>query len=216
MYRRYQDLRGSLQDADLRWKAPPSLQDSIRAHIRAEAGARPQEGVRGRFGGWFVPAAAVACVVLLITFSSLLYERMSRSSSTELLAQQVVAGHVRSLLANHLTDVSSTDQHTVKPWFAGKLDFAPVVKDFKTEGFPLIGGRLDYLDGQTVAAMLYKRHQHVINLFTWPSSIADAPPKTFSIKGFNVISWVKANMNYWAVSDLNQDELHQFVRDERR
>jgi anti-sigma factor RsiW len=127
-----------------------------------------------------------------------------RPSTTELLAQEVVDSHIRSLMLDHLTDVTSTDQHTVKPWFTGK------------QGFPLVGGRLDYLDGRPVAALLSKRRQHVINLFVWPSNTANAAPRKFVMKGFDVIAWVQADMNYWAVSDLNSNELEQFVADQRK
>jgi anti-sigma factor RsiW len=133
--------------------------------------------------------------------------------AAQLLAEQVVSSHIRSLMANHLSDVVSTDQHTVKPWFSGKLDFAPVVTNLAPQGFPLVGGRLDYLDDRTVAALVYKHRQHTINLFLWPLSDSDANPQILSIKGFNVVHWTQAHMNYWAVSDLNASELTEFARD---
>jgi anti-sigma factor RsiW len=141
---------------------------------------------------------------------------LRRPSASEIIAQQVVASHIRSLMANHLTDVFSTDQHTVKPWFNGRLDFAPVVKDLAPEGFPLTGGRLDYLDGRPVAALVYKRRQHIINLFIWPSSQSDSKPKAIAIRGYKLIHWTEAHMAYWAVSDLNTRELLDFVQDEQK
>jgi anti-sigma factor RsiW len=141
---------------------------------------------------------------------------MLRPSATEAIAQEVVSSHIRSLMADHLTDVASSDQHTVKPWFSGKLDFAPAVKDLASEGFPLIGGRLDYLEGHPVAALLYKRRQHTINLLEWPSSGPDSKVQAFTIRGFNLLHWVSSHMSYWAVSDLNMREMDEFVAYQRR
>ena len=123
----------------------------------------------------------------------------------------VVAGHIRSLMANHLTDVASTDQHTVKPWFAGKLDFSPVVKDFAPQGFRLLGGRLDYLEGRPVAAVVYQRRAHLINVFMWPAQ-PDRPRRRSVRQGYNMVSWTRAGMAYRAVSDLNAGDLEELVR----
>jgi len=120
---------------------------------------------------------------------------------------QVVASHIRSLLASHLMDVPSSDHHTVKPWFTGKLDFAPEVPDLSGEGFTLVGGRLDYLNGRTVAALVYRRRNHTVNLFTWPSQAADHAAQRSTRDGFHVVHWNRGGMEWWAVSDLNADEL---------
>jgi anti-sigma factor RsiW len=127
------------------------------------------------------------------------------------LAAEVQSAHVRSLMANHLTDITSTDQHTVKPWFNGKLDFSPPVEDLSPQGFPLIGGRLDYLDGHPVAALVYQRNKHDINLFIWPSTTGDEGLGFSTYNGYNVYHWTQSGMAYWAVSDLNPDELKGFV-----
>ena len=136
----------------------------------------------------------------------------TRSSSTpETIGQEVVASHVRSLMAAHLTDVPSSDQHTVKPWFNGKLDFSPLVTDFADRGFVLEGGRLDYLGNRAVAALVYRRRQHVINLFIWPTSQPDSAIRISDRQGYHAFNWNKYHATYWSVSDLNPDELRQFA-----
>ena len=126
--------------------------------------------------------------------------------------QDVIAGHVRSLMASHLTDVMSAYQHTVKPWFEGHVDFAPPVPDLTAQGFLLVGGRLDYLDNRPVAALVYKRQQHVINLFVWPAPPGAAQPEsTVARHGYNLVQWTTAGMTYWAISTLNAQEMQAFA-----
>ena len=156
----------------------------------------------------FVTLAASLAVVAVIALRLVPWPQ--HPSPDQLLAQEVLASHVRSLMASHLTDVPSSDQHTVKPWFDGKLDFSPPVKDLNAQGFPLVGGRLDYLAGRPVAAVVYQRRKHLINLFIWPSTEASVP-KAVMRQGYNLIHWTQAGMTYWAASDLNYRELGEFV-----
>ncbi len=136
---------------------------------------------------------------------------LSNLSNDNALAGQVVSNHIRSLMANHLTDIASSDRHTVKPWFSGKLDFSPRVRDFSANGFVLIGGRLDYLNNQTVAALVYRRREHFINVFIWPSAADRVGIKSLNQQGYNMLFWTRAGMHYWAVSELSAGELREFV-----
>jgi anti-sigma factor RsiW len=128
------------------------------------------------------------------------------------LDQEAVANHVRSLQVNHLMDVASTDQHTVKPWFAGKLDYSPPVVDLTTSGYPLIGGRLDILDHREVAAIIYQRRKHYINLFIWPAAEESLHGRLYDLNGYHALGWTKSGMNYLAVSELGEKEFREFVQ----
>jgi anti-sigma factor RsiW len=129
------------------------------------------------------------------------------------IVDEVVDSHLRSLMADHLFDVQSSDRHTVKPWFLGKLDFAPPVVDLASIGFPLVGGRLDYLGGRPAAALVYQRQKHTINLFVFSDGDgARAPIAARSVRGFYVHHWIRNGMSFWAVSDLNDAELSEFTR----
>jgi anti-sigma factor RsiW len=154
---------------------------------------------------WMALAAGIVAIGLVLW-------RVGTPSQSPL-DREVVAAHVRSLQANHLVDVASTDRHTVKPWFAGKLDFAPQVEDLSAQGYPLAGGRLDYVDGRSVAALVYRRRQHTVNVFTWPESGPDRGPRLESLQGYNVVHWKHAGMEWWAISDASAADLEELARD---
>jgi anti-sigma factor RsiW len=160
--------------------------------------------------------ALAPTVVMGVAFSAGLAIRAVRSQqgveATTSVAEAVVESHVRALMGDHLLDVPSFDQHTVKPWFLGKLDFSPPVTDIGAVGFPLVGGRLDYIEGRPVAAVVYGRRQHMINLFVWPASDTRPAIDARSIRGFQVRHWLRGGMSFWAVSDLDDRELDEFAR----
>jgi anti-sigma factor (TIGR02949 family) len=212
LYDQVQELRSAVRTHAPYFAAPEGFEKRIRTQLRRRRQGRP-ETVAAPGLAWRLSALA-AGIVGLVVFSAI-FVSMLRRPAGETVAQQVVSSHIRSLMENHLTDVPSSDQHTVKPWFNGRLDFSPPVKDLKAEGFPLTGGRLDYLDARPVAALLYRR-QHTINLFVWPSPNSDSGPQVSTIKGYNLIHWTQSGMTYWAVSDLNSRELNQFVANQRK
>ncbi len=197
----------------VRFEAPPKLREKVLDSLRAEAsGGRvisfyPRE----RAAIW-----AIAAVALIGAFLAGLFVARQGASAPDLLTQEIVASHVRSMMGNHLADIVSTDQHTVKPWFDGKLDFAPPVADFAPEGFPLVGGRLDYLTDRSVAALVYRHDKHVINLLVWPSrnrrtGLAPAL-KVTTDNGYHLLQWSDAEMSYAAVSDLAVGDLRRFAK----
>jgi anti-sigma factor RsiW len=153
---------------------------------------------------------ALAASLAVVAFGS--WNLALRHSASETLADGVLASHIRSLMPGHLTDVLSSDQHTVKPWFNGRLDFSPPVYDFAGRGYPLLGGRLDYVDGRAVAALVYGRRQHLINVFLWPARRGAAAPAAGSRQGYHLLHWTTADYTYWVVSDLGLAELQEFTR----
>jgi anti-sigma factor RsiW len=201
------DLRSKIREEVSYFRASPDLQKRVRALTRQKTTGKKHGSVP--IWTW---SGAVAAVMLLAVMTTGLVRREAESSRDQVIMQEIVADHVRSLMANHLTDVTSTDHHTVKPWFQGKLDFAPPVNDFAAEGFPLIGGRLDYLDGHPVAALVYQRRLHPINLFVWIAPEKYAEKATLQTRqGYNILIGARDGMTYCAVSDIAAVEMQTFA-----
>jgi mycothiol system anti-sigma-R factor len=191
-------------------QAPEELHRRVRESLR-EAMARatpPAPGRASRVAQWVALAATIVVAVL----GGREWAMWSVSHRTAPLESQVLAAHVRSLQLSHLTDVATSDHHTVKPWFAGKLDYSPPVPELDSLGFRLIGGRLDYVLDRPTAAIVYARRQHVINLFLWPSGDSTAALKVESNRGYQSAHGAAGGMTYWAISDLNAKELQQFAQ----
>ena len=156
-------------------------------------------------------AGSFASFLLAAVLSSGVTYYLIAPDQQNTLAQEVVGAHVRSLMADHLTDVTSTDQHTVKPWFNGRVDVAPPVRDLAAEGYPLVGGRLDYLDDRPVAALIYRHDRHLINVFVPPAAGEITAPAMVVRQGYNLVHWQRAGLTFWAISDLNADALNRFA-----
>jgi anti-sigma factor RsiW len=217
-YENHKALSRTLKSGPFYFRPSDRLEQRIRAALveSSPAASRPRASAwevtwpkLPRFSWAFLSVAASVAVIALIALRFV--PGPQNPSPDHLLAEEVLASHVRSLMASHLTDVPSSDQHTVKPWFDGKLDFSPPVEDLSAQGFPLVGGRLDYLENRPVAALVYQRRKHFINLFIWPST-QQSGQKAIMQHGYNLIHWTQSGMTYWAASDLNYRELGEFVK----
>ena len=196
------EMKRVLADTNLRYTAPSAL----RARIEASLPQSRQPSRRAVLRG-FAMGSAVSALAATGLFAVVL-----RQDDQQRILSEVVSAHLRSLQAGHLTDVISTDQHTVKPWFNGKLDVAPPVIDLTAQGFTLGGGRLDYIDARAIGAVVYRRRQHIINLFVAQTANTEhRAPQTQTMQGFNCRRWSNRGLNFWAVSDLGADELAEFV-----
>lgn len=207
-YRQLMSLHAATSNKSLYRSAPPYLEKRIRSSLGKASPTSPAWFTLP----WGLLTTTALLAVFLLSIAGFLGRGLLTSQSETSLAQQVQAAHVRSLMASHLMDVASTDQHTVKPWFNGKLNFSPPVADLTVKGFPLIGGRLDYLDGQPVAALVYQRNKHSINLFIWPSTDKQKGLENSTYNGYHLFHWNQSGMTFWAVSDVESVELENFVQ----
>ena len=192
-------LRAAIKARVPAFQAPDALRQRVRAALQSTA--------RGSLRGVWRPLALAASFALVALGS---WNLALQRAAGDTLADAVLATHVRSLMPGHLTDVVSSDQHTVKPWFNGKVDFSPPVYDFAGRGYPLIGGRLDYVSGRSVAALVYGRRQHVISVLLWPSA-RGAAAATQTRQGYHLLRWTTPDYAYWLVSDLGLAELQDFA-----
>ena len=207
-----QSLRKVMASRSLCFQAPKGLEKRLRSAVRQASKAEsPGRSWRCWASTWswqqVLGPLAVAAVVLLIAMPLVM-----RTSTEDRLTQEIVSAHVRSLMASHLTDVASSDQHTVKPWFNGKVPFSPPVTDLAAQSFPLVGGRLDYVENHSVAALVYQHRKHFINLFVWPlTRVSNTAEEFRTQQGYNTIHWSQGGMDYWAVSDMNHGDLRDFA-----
>jgi anti-sigma factor RsiW len=206
--RSQQTLRAALGDPALYHRTPVQLRERIRTSLRP---ADKPRRARRAFDWWLLATAASLVLVALLGWGAL--RLWSVPGAEDLLAQEVVASHARFLVLDVPLGVESSDKHEVKPWLTKRVGFSPTVIDLGGQDFPLLGGRVDYLDNHLAANLVYKRHKHIINLFEWPApDQATRAPQTLSRQTYHLIHWVEGGLTYWAVSDLNEEELQEFVR----
>ncbi|MBX6330941.1 MAG: anti-sigma factor [Gemmatimonadaceae bacterium] len=197
-----------LQEGLVPYRAPDVLRARIRAAIREEQAGSEPVARRSRYVPWRAIAAAV---VIAVVSSGVTFVATGRRAAEPAVAEEVLASHIRSLMPAHLTDVSSNNQHNVKPWFNGRLDFSPSVPRLDDAGFPLLGGRVDYVHGRPVAVVVYGRRQHVINVFSWPAPGRDVGLSQESRNGYTLMHWRRDGVEHWVVSDVAVPDLRQFV-----
>lgn len=189
-------------------RAPPGLARDVRAALGLDSVTPP---VARRHVSWWRGLAIAASLLIAATLAVGAWRIVSRPGTADPLVAELVSAHVRSMMADHLLDVPSSDRHTVKPWFAGRVDFSPAVRDLSAEGFPLAGGRLDYINGRAVAVLVYRRDQHVINCFTWPAA-GEAPPRVSTTNGYSVVTFTHAGQAWHLVSDASAATLEELGR----
>jgi len=209
LMRDLQDQRDAIRDAASYFRASPKLRSTVLGLLGRESGnARDEapQAVRGKpfwlgFAAGIVPAALAAAVAIYVT----------SGPASDTVAEDLVNAHLRSLVSTHLIDVASSDQHTVKPWFAGHADVSPPAEDFPQQDFRLIGGRADYAGGRRTAVVVYRHGAHIINVFAWPRS-GGAQPKSVTRNGYHVQCWTNGDLDFCAVSDTAEEELSALVR----
>lgn len=212
VYDSLQALSLRLKAGSLEHKAPSHLRHTVLKSLRTKRDRDLRPSARTVWTSWAINTMSVGSGVAAAAALALFV----MMPSTDKVSDSVVAAHVRALQPGHLLDVASTDQHTVKPWFDGRLPFVPPVKDLATKGFPLVGGRLDYLPGQLVAALVYNHQKHIIELYVWPTnSQLDRQPSSGRQDGYNYVRWREDGMSFWAVTDASQVDLDRFARDWR-
>lgn len=205
-YEQLLNMRTMLKANITSYRTPSHLRHRIQADLNRDKSRRAK--ISKLPWAWINFGVATACSVAF-SFTLALY--LTAPSEADRLDQEIIASHYRSLLANHLADIASSDQHTVKPWFSGKLDFSPPVYDLAQQGFPLVGGRLDYVNQRPVAALAYRHRQHLVNLFVWPDKAQrNTALQITSKQGFQLLHWTRAGMAYWTISDMSARELSDF------
>jgi mycothiol system anti-sigma-R factor len=199
-------LRSALAGAQLYARAPETLRKKLQTNLPKAAVPPPVKRSREDSWRWL---AIAATVVLAAILGWQYLQKLNRYSQQQAMAAVIVDAHLRSLQPGHLEDVISTDQHTVKPWFDGKIDFAPPVRDFANDGFPLMGGRLDVIDGRTVAALVYGRRKHIVNVFVEKPQPGDSQNGSGELQGYHWVSWQQNGFTFTAVSDTAYADLDQ-------
>jgi len=199
-------LRTSLSGAALVFAPPGGLERRVRTAVRREA--RPSGLFALQPWRW---AAVPLAATLAAAFAWSVAVNRGATSGDDLLLAELVSGHVRSLMADHLVDVATSDQHTVKPWFNGKVDFAPPVADFKASGFPLVGGRVDYIAGRPAAVLVFKRSQHTVNVFIWPARKEEPALRNATVHGYHLLRWSGSGLRFWAVSDVSNTDMESLA-----
>jgi anti-sigma factor RsiW len=189
----------------VRYTAPDVLKARIRSALASPHSADPAP--RATRSWWRLAVAGIA----IAAASSLLTLAAARRTATHDVTEELLASHVRSLMPGHLIDIASTDQHQVKPWFNGRVDLSPPVPNLDSAGFPLVGGRADYIAGHQVPVIVYGRRRHIINVYAWPSAGSDPSDEAATRNGYHLVHWRRDGVDYWAVSDLSSPELHAFV-----
>jgi anti-sigma factor RsiW len=209
------DLSALIRQHATRHTAPDSLRAGIRTQVALEEARRASASATDKPArwrwlnfGWGTASASFALGMLCMALVIPLAQRVNLGEPVD---ADLVADHVRALQVGPIAEVVSTDRHTVKPWFQGRLDFAPPVFDLASDGFPLMGGRIEHVRGNVVATLAYTRNRHVVDVFIWPSAEQKAPVRSLR-RGFNVVQWADGSMQYWAVSDMDRAEIETFTR----